>query len=87
MEGLLPFCLIKEKLMDNKLKISEETLNYIIDQESKKTVGIVMKRYEFIQDKEVLKKEIKEILYEAFRNLRDMIRVNGKEAIHLENTK
>jgi hypothetical protein len=73
--------------MDNKLKISEETLNYIIDQESKKTVGIVMKRYEFIQDKEVLKKEIKEILYEAFRNLRDMIRVNGKEAIHLENTK
>jgi hypothetical protein len=71
--------------MDNKLKISEETLNYIIDQESKKTVGIVMKRYEFIQDKEVLKKEIKEILYEAFRNLRDMIRINGKEAISLTN--
>jgi hypothetical protein len=69
--------------MDNKLKISEETLNYIIDQESRKTVGIILKRYEFIDDKEVLKKEIKEILYESFRNLRDMIRINGKEGVSL----
>jgi hypothetical protein len=43
-----------------------------------------MKRYEFIQDKEVLKKEIKEIIYESFRNVRDMLRINGKEAIRLE---
>jgi len=73
--------------MDNKLKITEETLNLIIDQEARKTVGIILKRYEFIEDKEVLKKEIKEILYEAFRNLRDMIRINGKEGISLTNTK
>ena len=73
--------------MDNKLKISEEILNQIIDQEARKTVGIILKRYEFIEDKEVLKKEIKEILYEAFRNLRDMIRINGKEGISLTNTK
>jgi CRISPR/Cas system-associated endonuclease Cas1 len=73
--------------MDNRLKISEETLNQIIEQESRKTVGIILKRYEFIEDKEVLKKEIKEILYEAFRNLRDMIRINGKESITLTNTK
>jgi hypothetical protein len=73
--------------MDNKLKITEETLNYIIDQEARKTVGIVLKRYELIEDKEVLKKEIKEILYEAFRNLRDMIRVSGKDSISLTNTK
>ena len=72
--------------MDNKLKITEETLNYIIDQEARKTVGIILKRYEFIEDKEVLKKEIKEVLYEAFRNLRDMIRINGKDSIRLTNT-
>lgn len=71
--------------MDAKLKITEETLNTIIDQEARKTVGIILKRYEFIEDKEVLKKEIKEILYEAFRNLRDMIRINGKESIRLVN--
>jgi histidyl-tRNA synthetase len=81
----MPFLLIRNK-MDNKLKITEETLNYIIDQEARKTVGIILKRYEFIEDKEVLKKEIKEILYEAFRNLRDMIRINGKESIRLTNT-
>ena len=72
--------------MDNRLKISEETLNTIINQESRKVVGIIMKRYEFITDKEVLKKEIKEILYESFRNLRDILRINGKESIRLENT-
>jgi hypothetical protein len=70
--------------MDNKLKLSEEVLNTIIDQEARKAVGIIMKRYEFIQDKEVLKKEIKEIIYESFRNVRDMLRINGKEAIRLE---
>jgi CRISPR/Cas system-associated endonuclease Cas1 len=70
--------------MDNKLKLSEEVLNTVIDQEARKTVGIIMKRYEFIQDKEVLKKEIKEIIYESFRNVRDMLRINGKEAIRLE---
>lgn len=70
--------------MDTKLKLSEEVLNTIIDQEARKAVGIIMKRYEFIQDKEVLKKEIKEIIYESFRNVRDMLRINGKEAIRLE---
>jgi hypothetical protein len=73
--------------MDNRLKFTEEALNFIIDQEARKTVGIVLKRYELIQDKEVLKKEIKETLYEAFRNLRDMIRVNGKESINLTNVR
>jgi hypothetical protein len=69
--------------MDTRLKITEETLNSIIDQEARKTVGIILKRYELIQDREILKKEIKEILYESFRNLRDMVRVIGKESINL----
>jgi len=71
---------------DNRLKFTEEALNFIIDQEARKTVGIILKRHEFITDKEILKKETKETLYEAFRNLRDMIRVSGKESIHLVNT-
>lgn len=73
--------------MDTRLKLSEEVLNTVIDQEARKAVGIIMKRYEFIEDKEVLKKEIKEIIYESFRNVRDMLRINGKESIRLENTK
>ena len=59
--------------MENKISIDENLLNTIINREASKTVGIIMKRYEIINDKETLKKEIKEILYEAYRNLRDLI--------------
>jgi hypothetical protein len=69
--------------MDTKLKISEETLNYIIDQESKKIVGKCMKRFELSENKEEIKSQVKELLYEFMRDLRDLIRINGKEAINL----
>jgi len=71
--------------MDTRLKLTEETLNGIIDQEARKTVGIALKRFELIEDKEVLKKELKEIIYESMRNVRDMVRAVGKEAINLTN--
>jgi len=73
--------------MDNKLKLSEETLNYIIDQESKKIVGKCMKRFELSENKEEIKSQVKELLYEFMRDLRDLIRINGKEGISLTNTK
>ena len=69
--------------MDNRLKLTEETLNQIIDQEARKTVGHILKQYELIEDKNLLKAEIKEILYQSFRNVRDIIRITGKEAINL----
>ena len=71
--------------MDNRIKLTEETLNQIIEQEARKTVGIALKRFELIEDKEILKKELKEVIYESFRNVRDMVRTVGKEAIHLVN--
>jgi hypothetical protein len=46
-------------------------------------VGIALKRFELIEDKETLKKELKEIIYESYRNVRDMVRAVGKEAINL----
>ena len=73
--------------MDTRLKISEESLNNIIDQEARKMVGIILKRFELIDDKEILKKELKETIYESMRNVRDMVRVVGKEAINLTNIK
>ena len=72
--------------MDNKLKISEETLNQIIDQESKKIVGKCMKRFELSDNKDEIKSQVKELLYEFMRDLRDLIRVSGKESINLTNT-
>ena len=73
--------------MDNRIKLTEETLNQIIDQEARKTVGIALKRFELIEDKETLKKELKEVIYESFRNVRDMVRTVGKEAINLTNVR
>jgi len=69
--------------MDNRLKISEETLNLICEQEAKKIVGKVCKRFELSNDKEAIKSQVKELLYEFVRDLRDTIRINGKEAINL----
>ena len=101
MEGLFPpFCL-KWNKMDNRLKISEETLNQIIDQESKKLVGTCLKRIEIPleikskegkelilneKDLENLKAQLKNLIYESLRTIRDMIRINGKESISLTNT-
>jgi hypothetical protein len=75
--------------MENKISIDENLLKNIINAEAAKTVGIIMKRYEIIEDKEILKKEIKEILYEAYRNLRDLLIAcsKAKESIHLTKGK
>lgn len=69
--------------MENNIIINEKLLNYIIDQESKKIVGKVCKRFELSEDKEAIKKEIKELLYEFMRDFRDFLVINGKEAIKL----
>jgi len=72
-------------------------INYIVKQESAKTVGILLKRIELFMTKakkenkeyisfkelELLKAEQKEIIYEAYRNLRDFL-LAGKQAIHLD---
>jgi cell division protein FtsB len=60
----------------------QEILKHIVDTESKKTVGIAMKRFELaLKDKDSLstqevndlKSQVKEVIYEAYRNLRDFI--------------
>lgn len=70
-----------------EIKITRELLEKLISLESNKTVGILMKRFEIIDDKETLKKELKEQIYESYRNMRDLIIACGlaKESIHLKN--
>ncbi len=72
--------------MNPKIIIDENLLRQIFDQESKKVVGICMKRFEIHSNPEDQKKAIKEALYENLRNLLDMLLLN-KEAINLTNTK
>lgn len=84
--------------MDNRLKLTEETLNYIIDNEARKLVGTCLKRIEIpieikvkegkevILNKEELeniKSQLKNLIYESLRTIRDIIRINGKDSISL----
>jgi hypothetical protein len=73
--------------MDTRIKIEENILKYIFEQESKKIVGICMKRFEIHNNPEDQKKAIKEALYENLRNILDLLIINGKEGISLTNTK
>jgi len=88
--------------MDNRLKLTEETLNQIIDQEARKLVGTCLKRIEIpidikikegkeiILNKEELenvKAQLKNLIYESLRTIRDTVRTVGKEAIQLTNVR
>ena len=73
--------------MEKTILIDEQLLKYLLTQASQKCVGKCMKRFELSDDKEEIKKQIKELLYENYRDLADSI-VNcskSKNAIHLEN--
>jgi hypothetical protein len=53
--------------------VSQEYLDKAIDASSKALVGMIMKRFELFDDKEVIKKEVKELVYENYRNLKGLI--------------
>ena len=67
------------------INIDENLLKNIFNSEVNKTVGKCMKRFELSENKEEIKRQTKEILYESYRDLRDLIIhcSNAKESIHL----
>jgi hypothetical protein len=73
--------------VDINIIISEKLLESIFNQESQKIVGKVCKRFELSTDKEEIKKQVKEILYESLRDIRDIINLYGKESIRLTQSK
>ena len=56
-----------------KYIITENHLKEIIDKCSKSLVGKVMKRFEILKSKEDIKKDTKELIYEAFREAKALI--------------
>jgi hypothetical protein len=46
--------------------------------ESQKLVGKICKRFEIIQDRDILKKECRELIYESFRDLIEIFDSYGK---------
>jgi len=66
------------------LQVRLEYLQELIDDESKSLVGKICKRFEIIPDRELLKKDIKELIYEEFRNFKGLLMAGG---VGLERTK
>jgi hypothetical protein len=56
-----------------KLTIPLNAFEDLLKFHSNKTVGKIMKRIEICDDKEVMKSQIKELLYEQYRDLGDLI--------------
>jgi len=72
--------------MDSKINLDLNLYKIILDNEAKKLTGKTMKRFELSKDLDAIKKEIKELQYEAFRDIYDSL-VNGKVLFQIDSTK
>ena len=57
-----------------KYEISEQFLEEAIEKSSRSLVGKACKRFEILKDKESIKSAVKELIYEQFRNLKEIIK-------------
>lgn len=56
-----------------EIKLSEEYLKQVLDFTGSALVGKMLKRFEIHQDKNVIKAELKELVYEQMRHLKDIL--------------
>ena len=57
-----------------KYEISEKFLDEAVDKSSRSLVGTIMKRFEIFEDKNAIKVSIKELIYENYRNLKEILK-------------
>ena len=60
--------------MNNKIILDLNLFKIILDQEIRKLTGVTMKRFELSDNKEEIKKQVKEIQYEWARNFYDILK-------------
>ena len=60
--------------MEEKLEIGEAYLDEALSTASKTLVGKIMKRFETLEDKETIKVQSKELVYELFRDLKAQLK-------------
>ena len=65
--------------MSKELTVSEEYLKELLDYVGSATVGKIMKRHEILgKNGDAVKLATKELIYEGFRELRDLIIAHNK---------
>lgn len=60
------------KAEEKELKISQGYLNELFDFVSRRMCGKILKRFEIIENKEILKSNVKELIYEEMRDFKDL---------------
>jgi hypothetical protein len=60
-----------------EVQLTAKFLNDLMDSCSRTTVGKVMKRVDLFEDKETLKKAIKELIYEEYRTLKALLEAHS----------
>jgi hypothetical protein len=58
---------------EKSITITERYLKESVDYISSSLVGKLLKRFEILEDKNQIKSEAKELIYEEFRHLRDVL--------------
>ena len=59
--------------MGRIFQIEEDYLKELMDYAGKALVGKILKRFEIIESRDIVKSDAKELVYEEFRQLRDLI--------------
>ena len=59
--------------MGKIFQLEEEYLKELMDYTGKSLVGKILKRFEIIENRDIIKSDIKELIYEEIRQLRDLI--------------
>ena len=68
---------MQEEIVSKELIIEEKYLQELIDYVSSSTVGKIMKRHEILAGQDTaIKLATKELIYEGFRNLRDLVQAH-----------
>jgi len=70
--------------MENKILLDLNLFKVILDQEAKKLVGKVCKRFEVLENKDEIKKDSKELIYEFSRDLYELF-ATGKMIFEFQN--
>lgn len=60
--------------MDEHLEISEAYLDQALKNTASSLVGEVMKRFEILENKDDIKSDTKELIYEKFRELKSVLK-------------
>jgi len=59
--------------MGRVFQIEEDYLKELLDYAGKALVGKILKRFEIIDNRDIIKTDTKELVYEEFRQLRDLV--------------